>query len=56
VHNDFRVDNVVLDPEGSTRPVGDPIMDMANGVGYWMQADDGRHRQAIRRQPTTCPG
>ncbi|MER7183237.1 phosphotransferase family protein [Streptomyces hyaluromycini] len=66
VHNDFRFDNVVLDPEDPTRPVGlldwelatvgDPMMDLANGLGYWIQADDGRHMQAFRRQPTHLPG
>ncbi|MFD8819706.1 phosphotransferase family protein [Streptomyces sp. NPDC059627] len=66
VHNDFRFDNVVLDPENPTRPVGlldwelatvgDPMMDLANGLGYWVQADDGRHLQAFRRQPTHLPG
>ncbi|MFD3588225.1 phosphotransferase family protein [Streptomyces sp. NPDC058683] len=66
VHNDFRFDNVVLDPENPTRPVGlldwelatvgDPMMDLANGLGYWVQADDGRHLQAFRRQPTQLPG
>ncbi|WP_330309951.1 MULTISPECIES: phosphotransferase family protein [unclassified Streptomyces] len=66
VHNDFRFDNVVLDAEDPTRPVGlldwelatvgDPLMDLANGLGYWVQADDGRHMQAFRRQPTHLPG
>ncbi|MFC1437167.1 phosphotransferase family protein [Streptacidiphilus sp. N1-10] len=66
VHNDFRFDNVVLDPEDPTRSVGlldwelatvgDPLMDLANCLGYWVQADDGRHLQAFRRQPTHLPG
>lgn len=66
VHNDFRFDNIVLDPKNPTRPiglldwelatVGDPLMDLANCLGYWIQADDGRHMQAFRRQPTHLPG
>ncbi|MDT9697942.1 phosphotransferase family protein [Streptomyces sp. P17] len=66
VHNDFRFDNVVLDPEDPTRPVGlldwelatvgDPLMDLASGLGYWIQAEDGPHMQAFRRQPTHLPG
>lgn len=66
VHNDFRFDNVVLDPDDPTRPVGlldwelatvgDPLMDLANCLGYWVQADDGTHMQAFRRQPTHLPG
>ena len=66
VHNDFRFDNVVLDPHDLTRPVGlldwelatigDPLMDLANSLGYWIQADDDRLMQAFRRQPTHLPG
>jgi aminoglycoside phosphotransferase (APT) family kinase protein len=66
VHNDFRFDNVVLDPADPTRPVGlldwelatvgDPLMDLASALGYWVQADDGRAMQAFRRQPTHLPG
>jgi aminoglycoside phosphotransferase (APT) family kinase protein len=66
VHNDFRFDNVVLDPDDLTRPVGlldwelatvgDPLMDVANSLGYWIQADDGALMNAFRRQPTHLPG
>lgn len=66
VHNDFRFDNIVLDPHDPTRPiglldwelatVGDPLMDLANSIGYWIQADDPRYAQAFRRQPTHLPG
>jgi len=66
VHNDFRFDNVVLDPADPTRPiglldwelatVGDPLMDLAGSLGYWVQADDDRLLQAFRRQPTHLPG
>ena len=66
VHNDFRFDNVVLDPDDLTRPiglldwelatVGDPLMDLANSLGYWIQADDGALMNAFRRQPTHLPG
>ncbi|SOD97715.1 phosphotransferase family protein [Blastococcus haudaquaticus] len=66
VHNDFRFDNVVLDPDDPMRPiglldwelatVGDPLMDLAGSLGYWLQADDGRLMQAFRRQPTHLPG
>ncbi|WP_198588282.1 phosphotransferase [Geodermatophilus chilensis] len=66
VHNDFRFDNVVLDPADLTRPVGlldwelatvgDPLMDLANALGYWVQPDDGPLLQLFRRQPTHLPG
>jgi aminoglycoside phosphotransferase (APT) family kinase protein len=66
VHNDFRFDNIVLDPQDPTRPiglldwelatVGDPLMDLSGCLGYWVQADDGRSLNAFRRQPTHLPG
>ncbi len=66
VHNDFRLDNVVLDPADPTRivgvldwemaTVGDPLMDLGNALAYWVQADDDVVRRATRRQPTHLPG
>jgi aminoglycoside phosphotransferase (APT) family kinase protein len=66
VHNDFRLDNVVLDPGDPQRivgvldwemaTVGDPLMDLGNSLAYWVQADDDRVMQLLRRQPTHLPG
>jgi aminoglycoside phosphotransferase (APT) family kinase protein len=65
VHNDFRFDNVVLDPEQLTvigvldwemATLGDPLMDLGNSLAYWIQADDEPFRQLTRRQPTHLPG
>jgi aminoglycoside phosphotransferase (APT) family kinase protein len=66
IHNDFRFDNVVLDPDDPTRPValldwematlGDPLMDLGGALAYWVQADDGPLFRAFRRQPTHTPG
>jgi aminoglycoside phosphotransferase (APT) family kinase protein len=66
VHNDFRFDNMVLDRNDPTRPVGlldwelatvgDPIMDLANSLSLWLQADDAKYMQFFRRQPTHLPG
>lgn len=66
IHNDFRFDNLVLDPADPTRVVGvldwematigDPLMDLGNALAYWTQADDGWFARAIRRQPTHLPG
>lgn len=65
-HNDFRFDNVVLDPDNPTRVVGvldwelatlgDPLMDLGNTLAYWVQADDDFLARATRRQPTHLPG
>jgi len=66
VHNDFRLDNVVLDAADPRRIVGildwematlgDPLIDLGNSLAYWVQADDDRFMRALRRQPTDRPG
>jgi aminoglycoside phosphotransferase (APT) family kinase protein len=66
VHNDFRLDNVVLDPRDPLKVIGvldwematlgDPLMDLGNSLAYWVQADDDQFRQLTRRQPTHLPG
>jgi aminoglycoside phosphotransferase (APT) family kinase protein len=65
-HNDFRFDNVVLDPGTPTRVVGvldwematlgNPLMDLGNTLAYWVQADDDPLFRRFRRQPTHVPG
>lgn len=65
-HNDFRLDNVVLDGDDLTRVVGvldwelatlgDPLMDVGNLLAYWTQADDDVVARRLRRQPTHLPG
>ncbi|MFO6461907.1 phosphotransferase [Aeromicrobium sp. MLTX1] len=62
----FRFDNIVLDPADPTRPkalldwelatLGDPLMDLANTLGYWVEQSDGPLYRAFRRQPTNLPG
>jgi len=66
IHNDWRLDNVVLAQDEPTRVVGvldwematlgDPLMDLGNALAYWVQADDDRLMRAMRRQPTHLPG
>ena len=66
IHNDFRFDNLVLDPDDPTRivgvldwemaTVGDPLMDLGAALAYWVQADDHPAFLAVRRQPTHTPG
>ncbi|UYM07174.1 phosphotransferase family protein [Solicola gregarius] len=65
IHNDFRFDNLVLD-ESLTKvravldwemsTVGDPLMDVACALAYWVQADDPPGMLALRKQPTHLPG
>ncbi|MDS4031777.1 MAG: phosphotransferase family protein [Candidatus Contendobacter sp.] len=66
IHNDFRFDNVVLDPanpfevigvlDWEMATLGDPLMDLGNTLAYWVQADDDALFQQVRRQPTHLPG
>jgi aminoglycoside phosphotransferase (APT) family kinase protein len=66
IHNDFRLDNLVLDPHDPLRvravldwelaTVGDPLMDLGSSLAYWVQADDGFAGRLFRRQPSHLPG
>jgi len=65
IHNDYRFDNVVLDPATLTvrgvldwemATLGDPLMDLGNTLAYWCQADDDEIRRGMRRQPTHLAG
>ncbi|MEU2252473.1 phosphotransferase family protein [Nocardia xishanensis] len=66
IHNDFRFDNIVFDPDDPTVPValldwematvGDPLMDLGGALAYWVQADDGLLFRRFRRQPTHVTG
>lgn len=66
IHNDFRFDNVVLDPANPMEVVGvldwematlgDPLMDLGNTLAYWVQPDDDEFFQSVRQQPTNVPG
>jgi aminoglycoside phosphotransferase (APT) family kinase protein len=66
IHNDFKYDNLVLDPQDPTRivgvldwemsTVGDPLMDLGTALCYWVQADDPADLQAVRFGATSLPG
>ena len=65
LHNDFRLDNLVLDPadlsvvgvlDWEMATVGDPLMDLGGALAYWVQADDDEMMRLSRRQPTDLPG
>jgi aminoglycoside phosphotransferase (APT) family kinase protein len=66
IHNDWRLDNVVLTEDDPTRVVGvldwematlgDPLMDLGSALAYWVQADDDWVMRSMRRQPTHLPG
>jgi aminoglycoside phosphotransferase (APT) family kinase protein len=66
VHNDYRFDNVILDPANPMQIIGvldwelttlgDPLMDLGNTLAYWIEADDPAPVQLMRRQPSHAPG
>ena len=65
LHNDFKLDNVILDPatlepravvdwDMSTR--GDPLFDLATLLSYWTEAGDPPCMHDIRQMPAAMPG
>ena len=66
VHNDFKYDNLVLDPDDPIRiravldwemaTVGDPRMDLGTTLGYWVERGDDPALAAVPSGPTTLPG
>ncbi len=66
IHNDFKYDNLVLDPDDLTRvvavldwemaTVGDPLMDLGTTLGYWVEADDPAPLRLAATGPTDLPG
>jgi aminoglycoside phosphotransferase (APT) family kinase protein len=66
VHNDYKYDNLVLDPENLTRivavldwemaTIGDPLMDLGTSLGYWVEPDDPEPMRASAVGPTALPG
>lgn len=66
VHNDFKFDNLVLDPADPTRiravldwemaTIGDPRLDLATSLGYWLEAGDPPPLLALGIGITSLPG
>jgi aminoglycoside phosphotransferase (APT) family kinase protein len=65
LHNDFKLDNVLLDPH-TLEPVavvdwdqgtrGDALFDLATLLAYWTEAGDPPPVLAMRQMPTAHPG
>jgi aminoglycoside phosphotransferase (APT) family kinase protein len=63
VHGDYRLDNVVLDPNGAVAAVldweictlGDPMADVGLLMVYWVSAEDGEPLLGVAA-PTAAPG
>lgn len=66
IHNDYRFDNVILNPDNPMEiigvldwemtTIGDPLMDLGNTLAYWIEAGDPAPVQLMRRQPSNAPG
>ncbi len=66
IHNDYKFDNVVLDPEKPLKiigvldwemaTIGDPLMDLGNSLAYWVNHNDPDNLQLIRMMPTNIDG
>ena len=66
IHNDYKYDNLVLDPAdlGTVRAVldwelatvGDPLMDLGSALGYWVEEGDSPALKALALSPTWWPG
>ena len=66
IHNDFKFDNVVLDPENPVRLIGvldwemstlgDPIMDLGSSLAYWIDPDDHEEMMVMHSAPPELTG
>jgi len=66
VHNDYKFDNVVLDPANPVNIIGvldwematcgDPLMDLGNSLAYWIDQTDPPECQLMRTMPTNMEG
>ncbi|SEF37237.1 Predicted kinase, aminoglycoside phosphotransferase (APT) family [Amycolatopsis pretoriensis] len=66
IHNDYRLDNLVLDGPSTLNitgvldwemaTLGDPLMELGSMLAYWVEAGDDDVMKASRRQPTHLPG
>jgi aminoglycoside phosphotransferase (APT) family kinase protein len=66
IHNDYKYDNLVLDPDDLSHivgvldwemaTIGDPLMDLGTTLGYWIDPDDPPEAQGLSFGLTTLPG
>ncbi|MCK0144911.1 phosphotransferase family protein [Arenibacter sp. F26102] len=66
IHNDFKYDNLVLDPQDWTKvnavldwemaTIGNPLMDLGTTLGYWVNPNDPDFMKALNLTPTHLPG
>ena len=66
IHNDYKLDNLILDPHDLTRIIGvldwemctlgDPLSDLGTTLAYWVEAGDSDDLHKMRWGPTNYPG
>ena len=66
IHNDFKLDNMVLDPDDLSEvravldwemaTIGDPLMDLGSSLAYWVEPGDPPQLLTIAGGPTWAPG
>ncbi len=66
IHNDFKLNNLVLDPDDLTRvravldwemaTLGDPLFDLAVSLSYWVEPGDPPELQEVLPTVTATPG
>lgn len=66
VHNDFKLDNMMVEADDPSKAVavfdwdmctlGDPLADLGTLLGYWTEASDSEDRTAFAVMPTNQPG
>lgn len=66
IHNDYKYDNLVLDPanlgqiigvlDWEMATIGDPLMDLGTALGYWVDPNDPPEVKALSFGLTMLPG
>lgn len=66
IHNDYKYDNLVLDPSDITKivgvldwemsTIGDPLSDLGSALAYWVEPSDPADLREMRWCPSTLPG
>jgi len=66
IHNDYKLNNLVLDPDDLARvrdvldwemaTIGDPLFDLGNSLSYWIEPGDPEELKSILPTATVTPG
>ena len=66
IHNDYKFDNLILNPDQPEKikgvldwemtTLGDPFLDLGCSLAYWVNADDNAAMKAVRMMPTHLEG